>query len=170
MLTLILGGAASGKSEYAETLVSSQPGPHVYLATMEPWGDEGAARVEKHRRARAKRDFATVEQYADLTSVKLPPDASVLLEDLGNLVANELFRPDGGGLPAVLAGLEHLTGTCRNLTVVTNEVFTGGQDYRGDTLGYLRTLAEANRRLAARADRVIEVVCGLPDLWKGELP
>lgn len=170
MLTLILGAAASGKSEYAERLVLSQPGPHVYLATMEPWGQEGAARVRKHRAARQGRGFLTVERFVGLEKLSLPPDAGVLLEDLGNLAANERFRPDGGGLEAVLAGIGSLSARVRNLTVVTNEVFSGGRDYEGDTLDYLRDLALVNRRLAARADRVIEVVCGLPDLWKGGLP
>ena len=128
MLTLIVGGSASGKSEYAEALVTAQPGPHVYLATREPWGREGAARVEKHRKARSGRDFRTVERYTALDGLTLPPGASVLLEDLGNLTANELFRPDGGGEDGVTAGLAHLQKSCRNLTIVTNEVFSGGRD------------------------------------------
>ena len=170
MLTLILGGAASGKSEYAEGLVLSQPGPHIYLATMEPWGQEGAARVEKHRRARAGRGFRTVERYIGLNSLSLPPDASVLLEDLGNLTANELFHPAGGGADTVLSGLAYVTANCKNLTVVSNEVFSGGPDYGGDTLRYLKALAAIHRTLAARADRVVEVVCGLPDVWKEAAP
>ena len=166
MLTLIIGGSASGKSEYAEALVMTQPAPHIYLAAMEPWGAEGRARVEKHRQARSRRDFLTVERYTALDGLRLPPKASVLLEDLGNLTANELFRPDGGGEEAVLAGLSHLEQQSANLTIVSNEVFSGGLDYEGDTLRYLRVLADLNRRLAARADRVIEMVCGLPDIWK----
>ena len=170
MLALILGGAASGKSEYAERLVLSRPGPHFYLATMEPWGEEGQARVRKHRGSRSGRGFRTVERYVDLSGLSLPSDAGVLLEDLGNLTANELFRPDGGGEDAVTAGLAHLAKTCRNLIVVSNEIFSGGQDYGEDTVRYLEALASLNRSLAARADLVVEVVCGLPDLWKGELP
>lgn len=170
MLTLILGGAASGKSEYAERLVLSQSGPHLYLATMEPWGEEGQARVKKHRDSRKDRGFQTVERYTDLRGLVLPQDASILLEDLGNLTANELFRADGGGEAAVRAGLEHLTKACRNLTVVTNEAFSGGQDYGEDTVRYLEVLARLNRSLAGKADLVAEIVCGLPDAWKGELP
>ena len=51
---------------------------------------------------------------------------------------------------------------------MTNEVFSGGKDYEGETLRYLRELAQINRALAAKADRVVEVVCGLPNLLKGE--
>lgn len=170
MLTLIIGGSASGKSEYAENLVMAQPGPHVYLATMEPWGEEGAARVIKHRQARSGRNFITVERYAALNGLTLTPGTSILLEDLGNLTANELFRPEGGGEDAVRRGIIHLKRQCSNLTVVSNEVFTGGQDYERDTLHYLKVLAETNRWLASEADCVVEVVCGLPDVWKGALP
>ena len=53
---------------------------------------------------------------------------------------------------------------------MSNEIFSGGQDYGEDTVRYLEALARLNRSLAARADLVVEVVCGLPDLWKGELP
>ena len=167
MLTLILGAAASGKSEYAERFVRAQPGEHIYLATMEPWGEESAARIAKHRAARAGRGFFTVERYVGLDRLSLPQEAVVLLEDLGNLTANELFRPDGGGEEALRAGLDALTERCRNLTIVTNEVFSGGQTYQGDTLRYLQVLARTNRWLASRADLVIEVICGLPDIWKG---
>ena len=70
----------------------------------------------------------------------------------------------------MFSGLEDLANRCRNLTVVTNDVFSGGQDYDDDTIRYLKTLARINRRLAAKADLVAEVICGLPDVWKGALP
>ena len=67
-------------------------------------------------------------------------------------------------------GLELLADRCRHLTVVTNEVFSGGDEYEGDTLAYLQDLAALNRELARRADLVIEMVCGVPHVLKGELP
>ena len=54
MLTLVLGGAASGKSEYAESLVLKTALPRYYLATMQVWDAECAARVAKHRKMRAR--------------------------------------------------------------------------------------------------------------------
>ena len=54
MLTLVLGGAASGKSEYAESLVLKTALPRYYLATMQVWDAECAARVEQHRQMPAK--------------------------------------------------------------------------------------------------------------------
>ena len=95
---------------------------------------------------------------------------TVLLEDLGNLVANELYSPGGAGkhtAEAVLAGLERLAAGCDNLIVVSNEVFSGGADYAGDTDQYLLALAQVNNAFAARADNVCRVVCGLPVYYKG---
>ena len=144
MLTLVLGGAASGKSEYAESLVLRTTGPRYYLATMQVWDAECAARVEKHRKMRAAKQFETVECPLHLDNVRLPARGTALLEDLGNLAAQ-----------------------CENLIVVSNEVFSGGADYAGDTGRYLLALAQVNNALAARADAVVRVVCGIPVYYKG---
>ena len=96
--------------------------------------------------------------------------ANVLLEDLSNLLANEMYETAGGGMDSVHRGLEHLITSCENLTVVTNEVFSGGADYDQESLRYMRALADLNRWLAARADLAVEVVCGLPNVLKGKLP
>ena len=170
MLTLIIGGAGSGKSAFAEALVCRLPGKRLYLATMLPHGAESRARIEKHRAQRAGRGFETMERGLDLQHAAIPDGADVLLEDLSNLLANELYEPTGGGMDAVQRGLASLIENAENLTVVTNEVFSGGADYDEECLCYMRALAELNRALAARADLVVEVVCGLPNILKGELP
>lgn len=167
MLSLIIGGAASGKSEYAERHVLSLPGRRIYLAAMEPWDDECRARIARHRAARAGRGFETVERYRDLPGLTVPPDGNILLEDLSNLLANELYSPEGRGADAVADGLRSLRARCAHLTVVTNEIFSGGADYAGDTLAFMRALAGLNRWLAGEADFVCEVVCGLPNVLKG---
>ena len=170
MLTLVLGGAASGKSAYAESLCLRSPLPRTYLATMQVWDDECAARVAKHRAMRAEKQFATVECPLHLDRVALPRRGTVLLEDLGNLTANELYDPDGAGkgaAAAILRGIETLAAQCDTLVIVSNEVFSGGADYAGDTDRYLRALATVNNAVAARADAVVRVVCGLPVYYKG---
>lgn len=169
MFTLIIGGAASGKSEFAEQLVQTLTGPRIYIATMQPFDDECRARIAKHRAMRADKGFATVECYTGLAGAAktIPARSNVLLECMSNLVANEIYSPAGQGADAVLRGVEILLPRCAHLTIVTNEVFSGGQDYEGDTLFYLKELARVNRALAARADRVAELVCGLPNVLKG---
>lgn len=173
MFTLVVGGAASGKSEYAEGLVLRSPHrPRCYIATMEPFDDEGRRRVERHRRMRADKQFETVECYTNLASVRLPGRGTALLECIGNLAANELYSTNGAGnradaLAAIVGGADALLSQCADLVVVSNEVFTGGADYAEGTDDYLRLVAEVNRALAARAGRVCEVVCGLPQYYKG---
>lgn len=224
MFTLVIGGSASGKSDYAERHVLSLKGdgPRIYMATMEPFGAEAQARIARHHAMRRDRGFETIECYRNAGAVRLPENSNVLLEDLGNLAANELFgseppQADDGTilhidracesfvaelsqkqdraellqnqeraeltqaddcaelhtdeLSAVLseriaADIDSLRAQCSHLTIVTNEVFSAGKEYEGETLTYLRVLAALNRKLAARADLVVEVVCGLPDVLK----
>lgn len=171
MLTLVIGGAASGKSEYAEQLVLETPLPRYYLATMQVWDAECAARVEKHRKMRAEKKFETVECPLHLEQVRLPERGTALLEDLGNLTANELYDPKGAGndtVQAVLRGIEAVADQCENLVIVSNEVFSGGAKYADDTDRYLKILAQVNNSIAARADAVVRVVCGIPVYYKGE--
>ena len=233
MLALIIGGSGSGKSAFAERLSAAAGPGGFYLATMEPFGEEGRARIARHRAQRGALGFLTVERYTDLAGAQIPPGADVLLEDLSNLLANEMFSPKGsaaaarktgdavisgcdeetgerGGrspvpgaargegptfqaemtkwekspvpgaargeeaadpaLDAVRRGIDSLAGKCRNLTIVTNEVFSGGSRYEGETLLFLKNLAVLNRETALRADLVVEVVCGIPNVLKGELP
>lgn len=172
MLDLVIGGAASGKSEFAELLVQrTGDRPRYYVATMQPFDAESVDRIAKHRRMRAEKRFETVECYTTLGSVVLPERGVALLECMSNLVANEMYAPNGAGeavLEAVETGIDALETQCERLIVVSNEVFCGGDRYAGDTDRYLRRLAAVNRMLAARADTVTEVVCGVPYYYKGE--
>ena len=171
MLILVSGGAGSGKSEFAESLVTASGIPNrVYLATMRVWDAESVRRVERHRQMRSGKGFETVECPTGLADAPLPPGCAVLLEDLSNLCANEYFSPDGtdGTLDRVLSGIRRAADRAELLVVVTNELFSDGMDYDPVTLDYLSVLGELNRRIAALADQVYEVVCGIPVAWKGE--
>lgn len=172
MLSIIIGGSGSGKSAFAEELVCRLPGQRIYIATMTARDPESLRRIAKHRRARAGYEFQTLEWGLDLagklaSGTGVPAGANVLLEDLSNLLANEMFRPEGGGLRAARAGMKALTERCENLTVVSNEIFSDGVRYDGMTDRYLRNLALLNRELAQEADLVTEIVCGLPNVLKG---
>lgn len=172
MMTLVTGGSASGKSDWAERFAAAGGAPRWYIATMEPLGGEAEARIARHRTQRAGRGFQTLECYTSLATQELPAGGTVLLDCLGNLAANELFSPAGAGeraVEAILAGVEQLADRCDNLVVVTNDIFADGADYPPETLRYLAVLGELNRRLARRADRVVEVVCGIPIFHKGDV-
>lgn len=181
-LLLITGGSGSGKSAYAErTLLSRMPpeggGRAVYLATMENTGPEAAARVARHRAMRARhgeaagRTFVTLEQPVDLGGAAVLPGDFVLVEDLGNLLANELWSPAGAGRAGaearILSGVKALMERAALLAVVSVDIFAGGDGYAPEILDYIRTLGRLHRALAALAEESAEVVCGIPLAGKG---
>ena len=173
MLILVTGGAASGKSAHAERLVcEAAPSSRLYLATMQPFGAAAQARIARHRALRQGKGFETIERPLGLQSLTLARQYDgMLLEDLGNLLANERFAPNGAGDAAfgsILAGIAHLQDCCETLVVVTDEIFSDGLDYPPETARYIRDLAALNRALAARADAVYESVCGILLPLKGE--
>lgn len=170
MLILVSGGSASGKSKYAEDLVGqAPPGPRLYIATMQVRDGESRRRVERHRAMRAGKGFHTEERPVHLEEAAVPAGAVVLLEDLSNLAANEWFGPEGsaGTFDRVMAGVQRLREACACTVVVTNELFSDGIRYERETADYLKVLSRLNRAVAAEADRVYEVVCGIPISWKG---
>ena len=173
MLILVTGGAASGKSAHAERLLcESAAGARLYLATMQPFGAAAETRIARHRALRRDKGFETVERPLGLAGLELPRRYDgILLEDLGNLLANELFDPAGAGEAAfgsTLAGIARLQDCCETLVVVSNEVFSDGLAYPPETAAYIRTLGRLHAALAARADTVYESVCGILLPLKGE--
>ena len=97
MLTLIVGGSASGKSAFAENYAMEAGENRIYIATMQPMDNECLARIEKHRGMRAQKNFQTVECYTGLKQARVPKDSVVLLECMSNLTANEIYAPEGVG-------------------------------------------------------------------------
>lgn len=170
MLILVSGGSGSGKSAFAEDLiVSSGLETKIYVATMQVWDAEGQARVDRHRAMRAGKGFATLECPANLEGTDVPAGCALLLEDLTNLAANEWFGGDRSGAEErVLSGLRKLKSRAALTVVVANELFSDGIEYDKETADYLSCLARLNRAAGSMADRVYEVVCGIPVRWKGE--
>ena len=176
MIALVTGGSGSGKSAWAEALATALcPGEKAYIATMRAWGAEGAARVARHRALRAGKRFFTVERPLDLAGLAREADwlerrPTALLECVSNLLANEMFDPEGrgdGAVPAILEGFEALAARTEHLVIVTNEIFSDGVAYDPDTARYIRRLGELNQALARMADAAAEVVCGIPVILKG---
>lgn len=169
MIVLLTGGSGCGKSVYAEKILSSLPEEkRVYVATMQVYDDESVQRVRRHRAQRAGMGFETIECPKDLGSAKIADDSIVLLEDLVNLTANELF--DGGDSARIIPALLDLAARCRHLVMVTNDVFSDGVRYSAEVEEYMRVLAQVNRAAAEIADTVCEVVYGVPVVLKGEKP
>jgi adenosyl cobinamide kinase/adenosyl cobinamide phosphate guanylyltransferase len=156
MITLILGGARSGKSTYAERMMERLPAPITYVATMQVGDDPDLSdRVARHRQSRPEA-WRTVEAGLDLAGVLDQVAGSILLDSLGPWVA---AHTDGDAVDAA-ALCRALTGRNGDTVIVTEEVGLGvhpssdlGRHFR-DALGTL------NQAVAAVADDVFLVVAG----------
>lgn len=169
MTHLVFGGSASGKSLFAEDIVMKISGSRVYLATMRPWDEECVKRIEKHRKQRKNKGFDTIECYGSLVDITTDENATILLECMGNLVANVQFSDHP---PADIAGqicreIDGLAEKCENLIVVSNDIFLEEPPENKETMEYLQLLARINQHMACRFDLVTEVVCGIPVDLKG---
>ena len=179
MLKLVIGGAASGKSEFAQRLIEedARGGELVYLATMEAKDRESLARIERHLSLREGRGYRTLECFRDIEgAAELVKEGSfVLIEDITNLCANEMFpgpetviRDASGLARRITDGIERLCAALGNgeAVAVTGELFSDGRVYDGDVRAYFKLLSEVNFKLAERAEYVAEIVCGLPNRLK----
>lgn len=169
MIVLVTGGSGCGKSTWAEKLIASLPDEkRVYIATMQVYDEESVQRVARHRAQRADKGFTTIECEKNLALADVEEGSTVLLEDLVNLMANEMF--DGGQVERIVPALQLLANQCRHLVMVTNDVFSEGIAYGETTQEYLRQLAGINAAAAQMADCVVEVVYSIPVVLKGVLP
>jgi adenosylcobinamide kinase/adenosylcobinamide-phosphate guanylyltransferase len=165
-LTLILGGARSGKSRYAESLITALPAPWTYVATAEARDSEMAERIAAHR-ARRGAGWTTIEAPHDLARALAAHGKAPVLVDCLTLWLSNVLLADAD-VDTEIAQLEGALARVAAPTVlVANEVGFGivpdnalGRRFR-DLQGLL------NQRIAARADRVILVVAGLPLTIKG---
>jgi len=165
-LTLVLGGARSGKSRYAESLITALPPPWIYVATAEPGDEEMAARIKSHRQRRGAQ-WRTIEAPRELAkTLSACGDGPVLVDCLTLWLSNLMLME--ANIEEEIAQLEKALMAARaRLILVANEVGSGivpsyprGRRFR-DLQGML------NQRIAASAERVILMVAGLPLAVKG---
>ena len=183
MMELVTGGSGSGKSAYAEAVIcekhrllreTTENAPLYYIADMVPYGRETEKKIEAHRKMRSGKGFATLEWYVDLPGKLSDPDspirgdACVLLECVSNLTANEMYEPGGAEntgqdtVESVIKGVRMLKERCAHLVVVTNDVFRESVPDSEEMTVYKDNLGTISRALAEMADRVTEVVFGVP--------
>ncbi|MDO4614464.1 MAG: bifunctional adenosylcobinamide kinase/adenosylcobinamide-phosphate guanylyltransferase [Lachnospiraceae bacterium] len=198
MIILVIGGAGSGKSEYAEMLAQTkrkEDGRLIYCATMHcsQHDREGIERIARHQRLRAGKGFLTIEQETGIGEMEILPDDTMLLEDLTNLLANEMYLKEGAlSEPefsreksagtntgqklslredllesAILDPLFRISDAGASVIVVANDVFRDGRHYDAETELFLSRLAYLHRRISGKAEQVTEVVYGIPVGVKG---
>ena len=186
MNILVCGGAASGKSEFAEKIAvdlkkESEGGRLFYLATMDKnSGGDTKERIAKHKNLRAGKEFRTIELCLSDSKIGLvfsdddgkfffPEDfcqknATILLEDMGNLVARVVFSFSQADYFKIISDfISVLERKSENLVVVTNEIFLEELRLEDEFMrSYFEVLAKVNAFFARTSKKVVLVVAGIP--------
>jgi adenosylcobinamide kinase/adenosylcobinamide-phosphate guanylyltransferase len=175
-ITLILGGARSGKSSYAQHLAEESNKSVTFIATAQALDDEMSARIQKHRAERPG-SWETLEIPFDVASRVQVTSNVIILDCITLLISNLLMQfvkddlvEEAPFMAAVQKEINELISRLRvgeqNWFIVSNEVGLGlvppyqmGRVYR-DAIGW------ANQRLAREADKVIFMVAGIPTTIK----
>ena len=165
MMVFISGGCKNGKSTFAQNVAKKycQNGKLYYIATMIPHDEEDEARVRRHLAERDGWGFETVEQGTDihLARDRLDRHSSVLMDSVTALLSNEMFKPGGVYCPDVKEKVaEELLAVCDwvdHIVLVSDFIYSDAEIYDEYSENYRRSLAYVDRRLAGRADAVVEV-------------
>ena len=154
MITLVLGGARSGKSELAERLVVRSGQTVTYVATGVATDEDMAARITAHK-ARRPTTWQTVEVGRDLAGTVAALPGSVLVDSLGTWLAGlDQFVADFAALAAALAA------RAGDTIVVSDEVGLGVHPSSALGRTFRDALGQLNRVVADHADEVLLVVAG----------
>jgi adenosylcobinamide kinase/adenosylcobinamide-phosphate guanylyltransferase len=166
-LTLVLGGARSGKSRYAESLITALPPPWTYVATAQASDDEMGARIAAHG-ARRGGGWQTIEAPHDLAGAMrgAPSRMPVLVDCLTLWLSNRMLAD--ADLDQETEALEQaLRHRDAPVVLVANEVGFGIVPDNALARRFRDRQGLLNQRIAARADRVVLLVAGLPLIVKG---
>ncbi|WP_199725291.1 bifunctional adenosylcobinamide kinase/adenosylcobinamide-phosphate guanylyltransferase [Gemmobacter lutimaris] len=169
-LSIVLGGARSGKSRFAERLVTGTGRPRVYIATAEAWDDEMRDRIATHRNDRGA-DWQTMEAPHDLPDAlaKVPAEAVVLVDCATLWLTNRMLAE--ADLAAEAARLVTALAACpAPVVVVSNEVGWSIVPENALARRFRDEQGRLNQRLAEEAGLVVAVIAGLPVVLKGQLP
>jgi adenosylcobinamide kinase/adenosylcobinamide-phosphate guanylyltransferase len=171
-IILVTGGSRSGKSAYALNIAQRLDGPRVFVATCPALDDEMRTRIQEHRKARQQAGWRTIEETDDLPAALARTGNSrvVLVDCLTLWVNNLLYEAEQAGrvmeesdvqkqCEAVLRACASLAGT---VIFVTNEVGWGIIPENALARRFRDLSGRCNTVMAAGADEVVLVVCGLP--------
>ncbi len=191
-LTLITGGARSGKSTFAEKLVkewsqekenNAQEVGVLYIATAIPFDDEMRERIRNHQVQRPKH-WRTVERYQGLDQIIAEaPEKIILLDCITVMLTNIIFstgidekKPDVDQVrqieEEIVKEIDKLISECQSqpdceLVIVTNELGMGLVPVYPLGRIFRDIAGRINQRIAASSDRVYFVISGIPTLIKG---
>jgi adenosylcobinamide kinase/adenosylcobinamide-phosphate guanylyltransferase len=167
-LSLVIGGARSGKSRLAERLCLASGLPRSYIATAEAWDDEMRARIAQHITDRGE-GWATIEAPRDLSGA-LSQAKGVVLLDCATLWLTNVMLADSDVTVETAAFLTAIAEYPDPVIIVSNEVGWGIVPDNALARGFRDAQGRLNQSLAEVADLVVGVMAGLPLVLKGQLP
>ncbi len=159
MIHLITGGVKSGKSNHALKIALSLGTKRVFIATAQPFDEEMALRIEKHKKKRDK-SFITIEEPVELSrAINSCKKADVCVIDcitvwIGNLMHYKR-------IDEIEPFIEALKKESANIIIVTNEVGMGIVPADKISREYADILGTTNQRIAALSDKVTLMVSGI---------
>lgn len=169
-LTLVIGGARSGKSTFAEGLIRQTSRPRRYIATSEAWDAEMRDRISRHQRDRGE-NWTTVEAPLDLAAALAAADArEAVLIDCATLWLTNHLLADHDLQAEVDHLLAALAACLAPVVIVSNEVGWGIVPENALARRFRDEQGRLNQRLAGDAWLVVTVIAGLPLTLKGQLP
>ena len=164
-IILVLGGARSGKSRFAESLCHA---PRTYIATAQAFDGEMTERIAKHRSDRGAA-WATLEAPLDLVAALASSKGDVLLDCL-TLWLNNLVMADMNFDIELEALIKQLSAMNQKVVIVSNELGLGLVPEHGLSRRFRDLHGIMNQRVAALAQCVVFTVAGIPQVIKGQLP
>ncbi len=169
-LTFVIGGAASGKSAFAEQLVVSSGKTKAYIATSQVFDDEMRLKVDRHKAQRGP-DWLTIEDPLDVAPAlaELTSDHACLIDCATMWLTNHLLAKNDLE-QCQSAFLDALKSCAAPIVVVSNEVGQGIVPDNALSRQFREAQGRLNIALAAQADLVVQVTAGLPLVLKGKLP
>lgn len=168
-LTLVLGGAASGKSAYAESLVVKSSRPRIYIATAQAFDLEMKQKITDHQAMRGP-DWTTVEAPLDVPSALAKTTAQdVVLIDCATLWLTNILLADEDVSKAGQDLLHALAAASCPIVIVSNEVGQGIVPDNALSRKFRNAQGRLNQDIAAQANTVVAVMAGLPLALKGAL-
>lgn len=169
-LTLVIGGARSGKSRLAERLVSATRRPRTYIATAQAFDTEMSDRIAQHISDRGP-DWTTIEAPTDIATALASCDpAGAILFDCATLWLSNMLLSDHDLNDASQKLMETLSTSPAPIVIVSNEVGWGIVPENALARRFRDAQGRLNQMIAARAALVIGAMAGLPFTLKGTLP
>ena len=177
MIALVVGGAKSGKSMFAQDLaksLESKNGKLHYVATMNPYDLEDLKRIENHLREREGYGFNTIEETIDMKKVAkdIAQEDTVLIDSITSLVTNSMLKGKEFIKEVnidILDGLEEIVNSADNVVIVSDYLFSDSMQYDCYTENFRKEIGVVNRKLAKIADTVVECSYGNIIYHKGKV-